>query len=134
MEIATKVGCRFWLGAQGAIMTENVVPAAAVIAIRLLQPRHEHGRQIWPDGPAWDCPPLAARQPLSKCGICAVLPGQEIIDDPPGIAPTDLEQDMDQQPKTPYASSSSAQRPIAPQLGATPAGRASDADALDETM
>eukprot|EP00959_Pyramimonas_sp_CCMP1952_P134815 2821244-Pyramimonas_sp.AAC.1 len=71
MEIATKAGCRFWPGAQGAIMTEDVFPAAAAIAIRRLQPRHDHGWQIWPEGPAWVYPPLAARQPLSKCEICA---------------------------------------------------------------
>eukprot|EP00959_Pyramimonas_sp_CCMP1952_P320532 6707472-Pyramimonas_sp.AAC.1 len=65
MEIATKAGCRFWLGAQGAIMTEDVAPAAAVIAVRRLQPRHVHGQQIWPEGPPCDYPPLAARQPLS---------------------------------------------------------------------
>eukprot|EP00959_Pyramimonas_sp_CCMP1952_P026580 557593-Pyramimonas_sp.AAC.1 len=50
MEIATEAGCRFWLRAQGAIMTEGVVPAAAVIAIRRLAPRSEHGRQMRPEG------------------------------------------------------------------------------------
>eukprot|EP00959_Pyramimonas_sp_CCMP1952_P161708 3381428-Pyramimonas_sp.AAC.1 len=41
---------------------------------------------------------------------------------------------MDQQPRTLSASAPSAQRPIAPQLGATPADRMSGADALDEQM
>eukprot|EP00959_Pyramimonas_sp_CCMP1952_P404752 8482596-Pyramimonas_sp.AAC.1 len=45
-----------------------------------------------------------------------------------------MDRDMGQQPRTPSASASSAQRPIAPQLGATPAGRISDADALDEQV
>eukprot|EP00959_Pyramimonas_sp_CCMP1952_P288600 6035252-Pyramimonas_sp.AAC.1 len=101
MEIATKAGCRFWFGAQGAIMTEDVAPAAAVIAIRRLQPRHMLGQQIWPEGSSWDCPPLAARQPLSKYEICAYLPREEFIDNPPGITPADMDHDMDQQPRTP---------------------------------
>eukprot|EP00959_Pyramimonas_sp_CCMP1952_P102418 2142394-Pyramimonas_sp.AAC.1 len=74
-------------------MAEDVVPAAAVIAIRRLQPRHDHGRQIWPEGTTWVYPPLAARQPLSKYEICAVPPGTDTIDDPPGIAPTGMAQD-----------------------------------------
>eukprot|EP00959_Pyramimonas_sp_CCMP1952_P073400 1534099-Pyramimonas_sp.AAC.1 len=45
-----------------------------------------------------------------------------------------MDHDMDQQPRTPSASAPSAQRPIAPQLGAAPAGRISDADALDGQM
>eukprot|EP00959_Pyramimonas_sp_CCMP1952_P186046 3890528-Pyramimonas_sp.AAC.1 len=54
MQIATKAGCRFWLGAQGAIMTEDVVPAAAVLAIRRLTPHRESGRQLCPEaGPTW---------------------------------------------------------------------------------
>eukprot|EP00959_Pyramimonas_sp_CCMP1952_P271300 5671893-Pyramimonas_sp.AAC.1 len=60
MHIATKAGCRFWLGAQGAIMTEEVVPAAAILAIRRLTPYREAGKQLWPEmGPMWDFPPLA---------------------------------------------------------------------------
>eukprot|EP00959_Pyramimonas_sp_CCMP1952_P168817 3526892-Pyramimonas_sp.AAC.1 len=59
---------------------------------------------------------------------------QEFIDNPPGITPADMDRDMDQQPRTPSASAPSVQRPIAPQLGATPSGRISDADALDEQL
>eukprot|EP00959_Pyramimonas_sp_CCMP1952_P174042 3636565-Pyramimonas_sp.AAC.1 len=72
MQIATMAGCRFWLGAQGALMTEDVVPAAAILAIRRLATFRECGKQLWPEmGPAWGYPPLATRQPLSKCEICA---------------------------------------------------------------
>eukprot|EP00959_Pyramimonas_sp_CCMP1952_P194901 4075760-Pyramimonas_sp.AAC.1 len=72
-----------------------------------------HGQQIWPDGPTWDYPPLAARPPLSKYEICTYLPG-EFIEDSPGIAPADTDQSMEQ-PRTTPASATSAQ------LGATPA-------------
>eukprot|EP00959_Pyramimonas_sp_CCMP1952_P404857 8485117-Pyramimonas_sp.AAC.1 len=34
----------FWLGAQGAIMTEGVVPAAAVLAVRRIKGYREAGK------------------------------------------------------------------------------------------
>eukprot|EP00959_Pyramimonas_sp_CCMP1952_P146310 3062962-Pyramimonas_sp.AAC.1 len=162
MQIATQSGCRFWLGAQGAVMTEDVVPAAAVLAVRRLKGYREAGKQLWPStGPCWDYPPLAQRPPLSKYEICATPPQQsrheqmaqelevEMIDDPPGIAPpspSDARQPTpkaaptakacatDTSPQTQSASASSAQHPIDPSLGATPAGHAAGADALDEAI
>eukprot|EP00959_Pyramimonas_sp_CCMP1952_P106997 2236277-Pyramimonas_sp.AAC.1 len=71
-------------------------------------------------GPMWDYPPLAPRQPLSKYEICAVPPGTDTIDDPPGIAPTAKAYDTAQRPRTQSASASSAQQPIAPPLGGDP--------------
>eukprot|EP00959_Pyramimonas_sp_CCMP1952_P334278 7000637-Pyramimonas_sp.AAC.2 len=72
MQTAMKTGCRFWLGAHGAIMTEDVVPAAAILAVRRIRPHREAGKQLWPEtGPSWDYPPLAPRPPLSKYEICA---------------------------------------------------------------
>eukprot|EP00959_Pyramimonas_sp_CCMP1952_P305848 6400266-Pyramimonas_sp.AAC.1 len=56
-----------------------------------------------------------------------------MIDDPPGIAPTGMARDTAKR-STQSASASSATRPIAPQLGATPAGHTAGADALDEKM
>eukprot|EP00959_Pyramimonas_sp_CCMP1952_P432422 9055229-Pyramimonas_sp.AAC.1 len=72
MEFATQYGCTFWLGAQGAIMIEDVVPAAAVLAVRRLKGHPQAVKQLWPStGPCWDYPPLAQMPPLSKYEICA---------------------------------------------------------------
>eukprot|EP00959_Pyramimonas_sp_CCMP1952_P156317 3269235-Pyramimonas_sp.AAC.1 len=101
MKIATQSGRRFWLGAQGAIMTEDAAPAAAVLAVRRLKGYREAGKQLWPStGPSWDYPPLESqRPPLRKFEICATPRQQsrheqvaqeldvDMIDDPPGIAP-----------------------------------------------
>eukprot|EP00959_Pyramimonas_sp_CCMP1952_P219087 4580658-Pyramimonas_sp.AAC.1 len=82
-------------------MTEEVVPAAAILAIRRLTPYREAGNQLWPEmGPMWDYPPLAPRPPLSKYEICAVPPGTVTSHDPPGIAPTAKVYDAAQQPRT----------------------------------
>eukprot|EP00959_Pyramimonas_sp_CCMP1952_P110275 2307254-Pyramimonas_sp.AAC.1 len=43
-------------------MTEDVVPAAAVLAVRRITGHREAGKQLWPEkGPSWDYPPLAQR-------------------------------------------------------------------------
>eukprot|EP00959_Pyramimonas_sp_CCMP1952_P267668 5596479-Pyramimonas_sp.AAC.1 len=101
MKIATRSDCRFWLGAQGAIMTEDVVPAAAIHAVRRCKGYRDAGKQLWPStGPIGDYPPLECRgAPVSKYEICAPPQQQsrqeqvaqelraDVIADPPGIAP-----------------------------------------------
>eukprot|EP00959_Pyramimonas_sp_CCMP1952_P032552 683111-Pyramimonas_sp.AAC.1 len=63
MYIATQSGCRFWLGAQGAIMAENAVPSAAIIAARRCKGGRERGKQLWPTkGPPWEYPPLECQR------------------------------------------------------------------------
>eukprot|EP00959_Pyramimonas_sp_CCMP1952_P154981 3242478-Pyramimonas_sp.AAC.1 len=82
-------------------MTEDVVPAAAILAIRRITPYREAGKQLWPEmGPSWDYPPLAPRPQLSKYGICAIPPGTDTIADPPGIAPTAKADATAPQPRT----------------------------------
>eukprot|EP00959_Pyramimonas_sp_CCMP1952_P202288 4230115-Pyramimonas_sp.AAC.1 len=65
----------------------------------------------------------------------------DTIADPPGIAqtlpsaaPTAKACATAPPPRTQSASASSAQQPIAPSLGTTPAGHTADADALDEAI
>eukprot|EP00959_Pyramimonas_sp_CCMP1952_P468479 9493314-Pyramimonas_sp.AAC.1 len=60
--------------------------------------------------------------------------GADTIADPPRIAPTAKVYATALQPRTQSASASSAQQPIAPSLGATPAGHTADADALTEAI
>eukprot|EP00959_Pyramimonas_sp_CCMP1952_P271016 5666115-Pyramimonas_sp.AAC.1 len=62
MYIATQSGCRFWLGAQGGIMTEDKVPSAAIVAIRRSKDDRDCGEQLWPvSAPRWEYPPLECR-------------------------------------------------------------------------
>eukprot|EP00959_Pyramimonas_sp_CCMP1952_P034192 716513-Pyramimonas_sp.AAC.1 len=63
MYIATQSGCRFWLGAQGAIMTEDVVPPAAIVTTRRCKGDRDCGKQLWPaKGPRWECPPVECQR------------------------------------------------------------------------
>eukprot|EP00959_Pyramimonas_sp_CCMP1952_P298723 6248003-Pyramimonas_sp.AAC.1 len=100
MKLATQYGCRFWLGAQGAIMTEDVVPAVAVLAVRRLKGHLQAVKHLWPStGPCWDYSPLAQRPPSRKYEICATPRHQsrheqmaqelevDTIAGPPAIAP-----------------------------------------------
>eukprot|EP00959_Pyramimonas_sp_CCMP1952_P132530 2771388-Pyramimonas_sp.AAC.1 len=62
MYIATQAGGRFWLGAQGGIMTEKEVPPAAIVAVRRSKDDHDCGKQLWPlNAPRWEYPPLESR-------------------------------------------------------------------------
>eukprot|EP00959_Pyramimonas_sp_CCMP1952_P454218 9469559-Pyramimonas_sp.AAC.1 len=54
MKIATKSACSLWPGAQGAIMTEDVVPAAAILGARRCKGYRDAGKQLRPSkGPIW---------------------------------------------------------------------------------
>eukprot|EP00959_Pyramimonas_sp_CCMP1952_P265692 5555132-Pyramimonas_sp.AAC.1 len=54
-------------------MAEDMVPPAAIVAIRRRKEDRDCGKQLWPArGPRWECPPLECqRAPVSKYEICA---------------------------------------------------------------